>query len=226
MRHALLVLVLLLSALAPPAAATSHLHLEMDVRDATGDARAFPDVRLPQTDIARFTMTTEGDEVVQTVQVVGPWPDNNYWVEVRNSFGGSEALTLKVERTNSSGGNPQPTDYNSSLVQTLDPARMGTRVSFQFERTATTLTFRWPVSAIPPAAQCVTPAVTTLSRTLVDGRSTQVDDKLEVTPDLCQDALPDGLTGTCPAPRANVVAAGTLADDRGDVGERQGLGFA
>ena len=226
MRARLLPGLLLLALLPAPAAATSHFPTEIDVLDATDDSRAYPDVRLPQTDIARFTSRVDGGDVVQTVHVVGPWPQNDYTVEIRNSFGGSESLTLEVERMNSSGSNPQPTDYSSSSIQSLDFARLGKRVNFTFERSETSITFTWPASEMPAGAACLSPSIMTRSRTLVDGRSTQVDDDLDVRPSACiSDSVPDGLDGTCPAPRSPLVKAATQEDARDDVGERENLGY-
>ncbi|HUR69937.1 MAG TPA: hypothetical protein VM370_11885 [Candidatus Thermoplasmatota archaeon] len=216
----------LLVALVPHAAAKSPFEVPtIDVTDAHGDARAYPDVRLAQSDIARFTSRLEGDMVVQKVEVVGPWPGNDYWTEVRVGFGTGESVTLKVERTNSSGSNPHPTDYNTSLVQSKDAARAGKHVDFTFERDDTSLTFRWPVSTIPDSATCFQPHVTTLSRTMVDGRSTQVDDELDLSPNLCatNDVREDGIDGTCPAPASRRVKAASVDDARDDVGKRDNL---
>lgn len=226
MRRVLLLVLLL--ALVPPfaAAVDGDILFEMDVSDALDDSRAYPDVRLPQTDISRFTMSREGDDVVQTVHVVGPWPANDYSVEIRNDFGFSESYTMEVERMNSSGSGAKPTDYNTSLFSTLDPGAMGKRVNFTFERTETTMTFRWPAKEIPEKSMCVAPRITTLSRTLVDGATRQVDDDLVVSPSLCDArARTDGMSGTCPAPTSAVVKPLTLEDARDDVREREGNAY-
>lgn len=222
-----LVALLLLAPLLAPHALAAPVVPSLDVRDATGDSRAFPDVRLPQTDIARFTMELDGAEVVQTVHVVGPWPDNDYWVQIRNDFGFSETYTMKLERMNSSGSNARPTDYNTSLFSSLDPAKAGKRVAFNVTREGNTMTFRWPAAEIPADAKCLAPRVTTLSRTTLGGRSTQVDDDLDVRPTACAStgARAEGLDGTCPAPVSRLVVAGKMEDGRDDAAEREGLAW-
>lgn len=216
----------LLATLLAPLVASAAPAVDLDVRDATGDSRAYPDVRLPQTDITRFTTSIQGSEVVQTVHVVGPWPENDHGVEIRNDFGFSESYTMEVERMNSSGSSPKPTDYSSSLYSTLDPAKMGKDVEFTFAREGNTITFRWPASEIPANAKCVAPRVSTISRTVVDGQRRQVDDDLVVSPSPCNgNARLDGLAGACVGSAPGVLKPGALQDGRDDVGERDGLAF-
>lgn len=219
----LLLGVLLLATLSPPAAASSHLTFDYDVKDVLHDAFILAtDTSVPEVDITRFTTKLDGAEVVQTVEVVGPWPVNNDSVEIVNFFGSSETLTLKVARTSQRSASGWITNFTTSSISSPDMQRVAHKVNFTYERGDATMTIRWPASEIPANAKCMQPTVRTHTIISRSSSNTQADDEMRVLPSPCfsEHARMEGTDGSCPPAAPSVVKAGTIEDARDDVGER------